>query len=106
DGRCVYDACGVERQSASSRPWGVGSTVWFGTFFGGHLTQWESFVSWTAGPGRLRLELEAENDFGYLRQGNFIQRLLQLKTIYAVSPDLVLSALTQYDSESRDLGLN
>ena len=26
--------------------------------------------------------------------------------MYALSPDLVLSALTQYDSESRDLGLN
>ncbi len=105
-GQYRFDRFRVEGQSASSRPGQVGSTVWFGTFFGGHLTQWEAFVSWTAGPGRLRLELDAENDFGYLPQGNFIQRLLQLKTIYALSPDLVLSALTQYDSESRDLGLN
>ena len=28
------------------------------------------------------------------------------KTLYAFSPDLVVSAFTQYDSESRDLGLN
>lgn len=96
----------VEGQSSRSRPWRVGSTVWFGDFFDGRLTQWESFVHWTFGPGRLRLELDAENNFGDLPQGDFIQRLWQLKTIYAASPDLVVSFFTQYDSESRDLGLN
>jgi hypothetical protein len=96
----------VEGQSSSSRPWRVGSTVWFGDFFDGRLTQWESFIYWTFGPGRLRLELDAENNFGDLPQGNFIQRLWQLKTVYAASPDLVVSLFTQYDSESRDLGLN
>ena len=29
-----------------------------------------------------------------------------MKTVYAFSPDLVLSVYSQYDSESRDLGLN
>lgn len=46
------------------------------------------------------------NNFGDLPQGEFIQRLWQLKTVYAASPDLVVSLFTQYDSESRDLGLN
>jgi hypothetical protein len=96
----------LEAQSSEARPWSLGATVWFGEFFAGHLTQWESFVNWTSGPGRLRLELSAENDFGYLPQGDFIQRLLQLKTLYAFSPDLLLSAFTQYDSESRSLGVN
>ena len=96
----------VEAESSSSRPWEVGSSVWFGDFFSGRLTEWESFVYWTFGPGRLRLELEAVNNFGDLPQGDFIQRLWQLKTVYAASPDLVVSVFTQYDSESRDLGLN
>ncbi|HKH45932.1 MAG TPA: DUF5916 domain-containing protein [Thermoanaerobaculia bacterium] len=96
----------VEGQSARSRPWRVGSTVWFGDFFDGRLTQWESFVYWTFGPGRLRLELAAENNFGDLPQGDFVQRLWQWKTVYAASPDLVVSLFTQYDSESRGLGLN
>jgi hypothetical protein len=96
----------VEAQTSNARPWRVGSTVWFGEFFGGHLTQWESFLYWTVGPGHLRFELDAENDFGDLPQGNFIQRLLQWKTIYAFSPDLLLSVFTQYDSESEDLGFN
>jgi hypothetical protein len=96
----------AEAQTSNARPWRVGSTVWFGEFFGGHLTQWESFLYWTVGPGHLRFELDAENDFGDLPQGNFIQRLLQWKTIYAFSPDLLLSVFTQYDSESEDLGFN
>lgn len=96
----------VEAQSSRSRPWEVGSTVWFGDFFDGRLTEWKSFVYWTFGPGRLRLELDAVNNFGDLPQGDFIQRLWQLKTVYAASPDLVVSLFTQYDSESRDLGVN
>ena len=105
-GEYRFDRYRVEAQSSQSRPWRVGSTVWFGEFFGGRLTQWESFVYWTFGPGKLRIELDAENDFGDLPQGDFIQRLLQWKTFYAFSPDLIVSAFTQYDSESRDLGLN
>ncbi|PYQ64470.1 MAG: hypothetical protein DMF53_07395 [Acidobacteria bacterium] len=105
-GQYRFNRFRVEAQSSSFRPWRVGSTVWLGTFFGGHLTQWQAFLYWTIGPGRLRFELTAENDFGYLPQGDFIQRLLQLKTVYAFSPDLVLSVYSQYDSESRDLGLN
>ena len=30
----------------------------------------------------------------------------QLKTVYAFSPDLIVSVFGQYDSESRDLGVN
>ena len=38
--------------------------------------------------------------------GDFTQNLGQLKLVYAFTPDLILSSFTQYDSESRDLGLN
>ncbi len=47
-----------------------------------------------------------ENDFGYLPQGDFIERLWQVKAIAAFSPDLILSAYAQYDSLSRNAGLN
>ena len=96
----------VEGQSSRHRPLRVGTTVWFGEFYTGHLTQWESFVTWASGDGHLQLELSAENDFGDLPQGTFTQRLYQLKTVYAFTPDLVISSYAQYDSESRDVGLN
>jgi hypothetical protein len=105
-GEYRFDRYRIDAQSASSRPWRIGTTFWFGAFYGGDLIQWQSFLSRTIGPGRLRLELDAENDFGHLPQGDFVQRLWQVKSYYAFDPDLVLSVFGQYDSESRDLGFN
>ncbi len=96
----------VEAQTSRHRPVRVGSTVWFGDFYTGTLTQWESFVTYASGGGHLQLSLSAENDFGDLPQGTFTQRLYQLRVVYAFTPDLILSSYAQYDSESRDVGLN
>ncbi len=96
----------VEAQSSRHRPWRVGGTVWFGDFYTGSLTQWETFVTYTTREGHLQLELSAENDFGGLPEGDFIQRLWQFKVAWAFNPDLILSSYAQYDSESRNLGTN
>jgi hypothetical protein len=96
----------VQVESSDARSLSVGGTVWFGGFYGGHLTQAQGFVKWTEGSGHLQLALDVENDYGYLPEGNFIFRLWQLKTIYAFSPDLLLATFLQYESESENLGLN
>jgi hypothetical protein len=96
----------VSIESSDARPFSAGGTVWFGGFYNGHLTQAEGFVKWTEGSGHLQLALNVENDYGYLPEGNFIFRLWQLKTVYALNPNLLLAAFFQYDSESQDLGLN
>ncbi|GBE29137.1 hypothetical protein BMS3Bbin04_00147 [bacterium BMS3Bbin04] len=96
----------VEAQTSRHRPWRVGSTVWFGEFYTGTLTQWESFASYTTLGGHLRLELQSEHNYGQLPEGNFTQDLWQLDMAYAFTPDLILSSYTQYDSESRNLGTN
>lgn len=61
----------VEGQSSPARPMRVGTTIWFGEFFAGHLTQVETFITWTQSSGRLQLQFDAENDFGRLPFGNF-----------------------------------
>ncbi len=96
----------VEAQSSRHRPWRIGSTVWFGDFYTGSLTQWESFATVTAFHGHLQVEVEAENDDGRLPEGDFIQRLWQLKLAEAITPDFIVSNYVQYDSESRNLGIN
>ncbi len=101
-----FDRFRVEAQSSTSRPVRVGSTVWFGDFYTGTLTQWESFLTYASGSGHLQLELSAENDYGNLPSGGFITRWYGFKVVYALSPDLILSSYTQYDSESRDVGRN
>ena len=47
-----------------------------------------------------------ENNFGRLPAGNFTQRLWQLQTAFAWSPNLVLTSFIQYDTESQNLGSN
>ena len=96
----------VEAQSSRHHPARVGATVWFGEFYEGHLTQYEGFVTWTDPRGHLSLSLEGETDVGHLPFGDFIQRLWQLKAVWAFTPDVVLSSYFQYDSESRNLGMN
>lgn len=95
-----------DAQSSPARPMRVGTTTWLGEFFKGRLTQVQTFITWTQPSGRLQLELDAENDFGHLPFGDFVQRLLQSKAIYAFSPNLILSSFTQYDTESRQVGIN
>jgi len=56
--------------------------------------------------GQIEFELDAEHDFGHLPFGNFVQRLLQTKIVYAFSPNLIISGFTQYDTESRQVGAN
>lgn len=96
----------LEAQTSSHRPLQFGTTTWFGTFFNGHLTQWENYLKWTSPRGKIQLELAAENDFGHLPQGNFVQRLWQLQSAYAWSPNLVLSSFIQYDTASQNIGTN
>ena len=107
----------VEMESSTHDPLRAGIIVWFGDFFGGRLSQWRPSVEYTTPAGHLQLALSAEEDFGHLPGGDFIERLLILKATYAFSPYLLLSFFSQYDSdcpeeappdarECRNLGFN
>lgn len=96
----------LEAQSSSHRALQAGTTTWYGEFYSGHLTQWENYINWTSPRGRLQLGLTTENNFGRLREGRFVQRLWQVNFAYAWSPNLVLTSLIQYDSESQNIGSN
>jgi hypothetical protein len=96
----------VEVQSSPHRPVEAGWTTRFGGFYNGTLTQWEHYIRWTSPRGRLHVGLTAENNFGHLPQANFVQRLWQLQSAYAWSPNLVLTNFLQYDTDSHNLGSN
>jgi len=105
-GRYRFDRYGFEAQSSDARPWRIGNVVQLGDFYTGHLTQTQPFVNWTTLEGQLRFELSNETDFGYLPQGNFIQRLYRLKVAYSFNPNLELSSFAQYDSSIGHTGIN
>jgi Domain of unknown function (DUF5916) len=95
-----------EAQTSPHRALQFGTTTWFGTFFDGHLTQWQEYLKWTSPKGKVQLDFEVENDFGHLPQGNFVQRLWSAQGAYAWNPNLVLSSFIQYDTESQNVGTN
>lgn len=76
--------------------------VWGGDFYTGDLQQVEVFATWTTLSGRLQTGLTTENNF----EGDFVQRLWQLKLIWAFTTDLILSSYSQYESTSGDIGMN
>jgi hypothetical protein len=96
----------VEAQSSPHRSVEAGATTRFGDFYSGTLTQWEQYVKWTSPKGRLQFGLIAENNFGHLKEGNFVQRLWQVQSSFAWSPNLVLTNFLQYDTDSQNLGSN
>ena len=96
----------LEAQTSEHRPLQFGTTTWFGTFYNGHLTQWENYLRWTSPNGRIQLDLQTENDFAHLPAGNFVQRLWSAQAAYAWNPNIVLSTFLQYDTESQNIGTN
>ena len=96
----------TEVNSPSAFPLRVTAVVQVGDFFTGHLTETLATVAWTEPSGHLQLELDAVNDFGSLPQGDFIERLWQARAAYSFTPDLFFQAFLQYDSGSRNVGMN
>jgi len=97
------------RSEGTTRPdrpfqWGVSAEA--GGFYSGRLTRIEGLARYAGRSGRLQLEVEGLHIQGDLPEGDFISRLWQLKTAYSFSPDLVLSLYGQYDSLSRNIGVN
>jgi hypothetical protein len=105
-GRYQFTRWRLEGQTSPHRAFQFGHTTWFGSFYDGDLTQWENYVKWTAPKGKFQVELDTFNNFGHLKEGNFVQRLWQLQSAYAWNPNLILTSFIQYDSESRNLGSN
>ncbi|HJW08200.1 MAG TPA: DUF5916 domain-containing protein [Holophagaceae bacterium] len=101
-----FDRYRVQVESDRSRNVSLSSTFWMGGFYGGRLFQWIESGGLNGWGGRLNLTFSLENDYGHLPWGDFVQRLYLLKVERAWSPDLILSALLQYDTESRNLGAN
>jgi hypothetical protein len=99
-----FDRYRLQVESSSSRRWQVNSTVWFGDFYGGRMTQWVRGVGYTSREGGWHLVASSEVDFGHLPWGDFTQKLLTVRNELAWSADLVLTAIAQYETESRNAG--
>jgi Domain of unknown function (DUF5916) len=96
----------LEFQTSSHRWWEFGTTTWFGSFYDGRLLQQENYLRFTDRKGRWQAGLSSDQNFGTLKEGSFVQRLMQLNLVHAFNPNLVWTSLLQYDTQSQNIGNN
>jgi len=96
----------VQAEASQTRAFRPALTVWWGEFYDGHLTQWLPSLGWNANGGHLLLQLDGEIDDARLPAGDVLARLYGGRVVVAISPTLVISSFTQYDSTSDSLGTN
>src|SRR5262249_1481811 len=96
----------AEFETSTHRWWEFGTTTWFGTFYDGHLLQQNNYLRFTDRKGHWQAGFTTDQNFGRLKEGNFVQRLTQLNLVYAFNPNLVLTNFLQYDTESQNVGNN
>jgi hypothetical protein len=96
----------AEAQTSPHRSLQFGNTSWFGEFYNGHLWQQINYVKWTSPKGRLQLEVDTENDFGHMPEGNFQQKLWKFQGAYAWNPNLIFTTFIQFDTDSNTVGTN
>ncbi len=101
-----FDRWRLDAETSHHRRWRFETENSFGSFYSGHLAHWLNRVNWTSPKGAWQVELEAQNNFGRLREGNFVQRLWQLRFARAWGPNIALTSFVQYDTESQNVGTN
>lgn len=92
--------------SSAANTWQIGINAENGGFYDGRLTQLIPFLDWNTPDGRLALQFNSETDLGYLPEGDFIERLQQLKATYSFTPDFDISSFIQYNSTLGHTGVN
>jgi hypothetical protein len=93
-------------ESSPNRRVQFGNTSSFGSFYSGRLYQQRNFLLYTSRRGAWQAGVTAEQNFGRLPEGRFVQRLWQLNTTYAFNTYVSLSSFLQYDSVSQSAGNN
>jgi hypothetical protein len=95
----------LEGEFAAKRMLSGQVTWWFGTFYDGTLDELELELEFKPAP-LVALEADVELNVGRLPAGNFTTQLYAGRVLVNISPDLTVSSLLQYDTESRSLGTN
>lgn len=78
---------------------------WFGSFYDGKLDEIELKLNWNPS-SLLGFEFEGKRNIGRLPWGDFDQSLIGSRVRFNVNSDLQLNSYLQYDTDSRNLGVN
>lgn len=95
----------LEAQLAAKRKINGQLSWWFGSFYSGSLNELEATVNWN--PTKLlTFEFIGTRNIGHLPNGDFDQTLLGIRARINVTPNLQLNSFVQYDTETKQLGVN
>ena len=94
----------LEAEFAAKRRINGQATWWFGTFYGGRLDEYELLLNWNPN-ALLGFEFSGLFNNARLPWGDFDQKLAGLRLRFNVNSDLQLNSYLQYDTVSRNLGL-
>ncbi|WP_297702953.1 carbohydrate binding family 9 domain-containing protein [uncultured Eudoraea sp.] len=95
----------LEAQFAAKRRLNGQASWWFGSFYDGRLDELELELNWNPS-SLLGFEFNGVRNIGRLPWGDFNQTLVGMRVRFNVTSDLQLNAYTQYDTDSRILGVN
>ncbi len=98
-----FDRWCIQFNSATKRRWQFDYESWFGEFWSGHASEFETGFQYKVAP-HFQTGIALEQTFARLAEGNFVARLFVLRADYSVSPLLTFFNLVQFDNEGRDLG--
>jgi Domain of unknown function (DUF5916) len=105
-GQYHFQRMHFQAESSTAGGFQAGTQLEVGGFYDGTLTQTIPYLRWTTPNNRWRFEFNNETDWVSLREGNFVQRLYQLKASYSFDTDLAFSSFTQYDTDTHHVGVN
>lgn len=95
----------LEYELAAKRKINGQLTWWFGSFFGGKLDELEGSINWNPS-SIMTFEFSAVHNIGRLPYGDFDQTLLGTRIRFNASPDLQVSSFIQFDTDTKNLGVN
>ncbi len=95
----------AEVELAAKRRFSGEASYWFGSFYDGTLNEIELQVNWNP-MALLGFELSALRNSAKLPFGDFDQTLAGLRVRLNITSDLQINSYLQYDTVSRNMGLN
>jgi len=98
-----FNRWAVQINTASKRRWKVDCESWFGSFWSGRASQFETGFQYKVAP-HFQTGIELDQTFASLKEGDFVARLVVVRADYSVSPLLTFFNLVQFDNQDDNLG--
>jgi len=105
EGEYHFNRYRLETEFAAKRRLSGQVSWWFGSFYEGTLNEFEVELKWSP-TSLLQFEFAGERNVGRLPWGDFDQTLVGMRVRFNITPDLQVNFFPQYDTNSREFGLN